>query len=90
VKKKLKKAQVGTSVPTTSPEMRPNVANVNSYRDSIINEAYVNQNRQYAYELEKAKLRRNAEIAKNEAQSRQRILTQPLPPMVTPIRKKTK
>lgn len=45
MKKKLKKAQTGVSVPTTSPEMRPDVANVNSYRDSsaINNNAFVQQ-----------------------------------------------
>ena len=74
MKKKLKKAQTGTSTPVvTSPEMIPNVENVKSYRDSsaMNNDAYVNMNKaqegEYAYALEKANLRRNLELAKAEA-----------------------
>ncbi len=91
MKKKLKKAQYGTdtTVPKTSPEMRPDVANVEAYRNSAMNEAYVNANRnmdrQYAYELEKKKLTRDLELAKNEALRKHLLNT--LPPMITPKKK---
>ena len=42
---KSKKAQYGAAVPITSPEMRPDVANVKTYRDSAINESYINNKR---------------------------------------------
>ena len=90
MKKKLKKAQygIGTNVPKTSPEMRPDVANVKAYRDSN-NDAYVNTNRleneNNAYQLEKAKLRRDLELAKNEALRKHLLNT--LPPMITPKNK---
>ena len=45
MKKILKKAQVGASVPVTSPEMRPDVANVKAYRDSVINDSYIDNAR---------------------------------------------
>jgi|TARA_R110000822_G_scaffold152978_1_gene292408 hypothetical protein len=94
MKKKLKKAQygIGTNVPKTSPEMIPNVANVEAYRDSIVNEAYVNMNnnmnRQDAYQLEKVKLTRDLQLAKNEALRKHLLNT--LPPMITPIKSKNK
>lgn len=44
-KMKNKKAQYGAAVPVTSPEMRPDVANVKAYRDSAINESYINNQR---------------------------------------------
>lgn len=91
MKKKLKKAQYGTdaNATKTSPEMRPDVANVKSYRDSVMNEAYVNMdrnmNRQDAYQLEKAKLTRDLQLAKNEALRKHLLNT--LPPMITPKNK---
>lgn len=91
MKKKLKKAQYGTdtTVPKTSPEMRPDVANVEAYRDSAMNEAYVNANRleneRNAYQLERAKLTRDLELAKNEALRKHLLNT--LPPMITPKNK---
>ncbi|MGK0256033.1 MAG: hypothetical protein ACI81I_000642, partial [Arcobacteraceae bacterium] len=47
-----------------------------------------NMNRQDAYQLEKVKLTRDLQLAKNEAL--RKYLLNTLPPMITPIKSKNK
>ena len=42
-KNKMKKYEIGREVPITSPEMRPNVANVKAYRNSVMNNSFIKE-----------------------------------------------